>query len=225
MIRACLFDFWITLVEIDQLDIPTRKERFRDFLKVAKDIFDHCYDETATIADRLRERFAKEVTSRDFIQLLLKRLEIGDDPVDDLDRIYREAVLDLDLRLREGAKEVLNYLRSKYRIGLISNTSVGKVVRQLLKRFDIERYFDSIVLSDEIGIRKPEPYIFHYALRRLDTPPEQAVFIGDSPYLDVLGARRCGIYAIYLSRGEEYPPHLPRPDLIIDGLASLLDRL
>lgn len=66
--------------------------------------------------------------------------------------------------------------------------------------------FDTLVLGGDLGLKKPEPAIFHRALTALRLPPDSAVVLGDSWELDVLGARNAGIRAVWLNRYDEpYP--------------------
>ncbi|HID31879.1 MAG TPA: HAD family hydrolase, partial [bacterium (Candidatus Stahlbacteria)] len=69
------------------------------------------------------------------------------------------------------------------------------------------------------------PYIFQYALNRLKTYPEKAAFVGDNPFFDVLGARRSGLYSIFIGDHNQYPADIPEADLVITDLASLIDRV
>jgi len=76
----------------------------------------------------------------------------------------------------EGAREVLDYLSQKYQLGIISNCLVSRRHFEL-KDFDLEKYFDVIVLSREIDIDKPDPGIYRYALEKSGREPEECAFI------------------------------------------------
>lgn len=83
-----------------------------------------------------------------------------------------------------------------YRLGLISNTEDN--LRPVLARTGLDRLFDSLVLSSEVGSEKPDPAIFREALRQMAISPENAIFVGDFYSIDVLGARAVGITPILL---------------------------
>ena len=83
------------------------------------------------------------------------------------------------------------------RLGIVSNTgrTPGVVLRRILARHDMLRYFDAgaISYSDEVGFRKPDPRIFARSLQALGVEPGRALHIGDNPHADVLGARKVGM--------------------------------
>lgn len=224
-----LFDFWITLVEIDKIQIPIRRKYFSFFLAEKTNILPEktlqAYETADRIANNLREHHHKEIPGGHFVYLFAKALGIKDRFKSELEQLYCDSVLGLDLNLRDGVKETLKALRPNYKIGLISNTSIGFVVKTLLSKFGIEKYFDVVVLSDETSIRKPEPYIFHYTLSKIGSYPEKTIFVGDNPYLDVLGAKGCGLYSVFIGDLAGFPEDVPRPDLAIDDLRILIDKL
>jgi HAD superfamily hydrolase (TIGR01509 family) len=74
-----------------------------------------------------------------------------------------------------------------------------------LKYHGLHDYFDAIVFSAEDGVHKPDPRIFHRALRRLDARPYEAILIGDDPYWDIEGAYRIGMRAIHFDPRRQHP--------------------
>jgi HAD superfamily hydrolase (TIGR01509 family) len=102
-----------------------------------------------------------------------------------------------------------------YLLGLISNTEDN--LRPVLARTGLDAYFDSLVLSSEVGSEKPEPAIFREALREMAVAPERAIFVGDFYSIDVAGARGVGITPILLdARGLS-------PDRDVTRVASLTE--
>jgi len=100
----------------------------------------------------------------------------------------------------------LGRLASRYRVGLISNFDDGPTARSILARHGLADLLDPIVISEECGWRKPGAEIFAIALDALGVPPERALFVGDTPLDDVVGAQRAGIDAVWLDpRGEGFP--------------------
>jgi HAD superfamily hydrolase (TIGR01509 family) len=85
---------------------------------------------------------------------------------------------------------------SGYRLGLISNTEDN--LRPVLDRTGLDTYFESLVLSSEVGSEKPDPAIFREALRQMPVSPERAIFVGDFYSIDVVGARGVAITPILL---------------------------
>ncbi len=97
--------------------------------------------------------------------------------------------------LLDGAINVLNYLKPKYNLHIITNgfaeVQVGK-----LKNTNLEMYFDVVVNSEMAGVKKPNPIIFEKALTMAKATKENSLMIGDSYEADVLGAINYGMDAI-----------------------------
>ncbi|UOQ84839.1 HAD family hydrolase [Gracilibacillus salinarum] len=94
-------------------------------------------------------------------------------------------------------KETLDHLKQRgIALAIISN---GKGQFQLdnIKALGIEHYFDTILISEWEGMKKPDPRIFQKALGQLHVQPDQSIFIGDHPENDVLAAQRIGMQAIW----------------------------
>jgi HAD superfamily hydrolase (TIGR01549 family) len=107
-----------------------------------------------------------------------------------------------------------------YRLGLISNTEDN--LRAVLASTGLDAYFETLVISAEVGAEKPSPAIFHEALHRLAVAPEHAMFVGDFYSIDVLGARGVGISPILLdARGRSADRDVTR----VASLTELADLL
>jgi putative hydrolase of the HAD superfamily len=83
-------------------------------------------------------------------------------------------------------------------------------------------FFPVRAYSTDIGARKPNPQLFHDALKQLDVPPGEALFVGDDPKLDIFGAQRVGMRAAL-----RIPPRSTRSrgmaDYSIERISQLLD--
>lgn len=75
-------------------------------------------------------------------------------------------------------------------------------MRKFLANESVTEYFDLMIFSEEIGIRKPDRRIFHLAARRLGVQPSEIVHVGDNLKTDVWGAKTAGLKAIYFSSQE-----------------------
>jgi 2-haloalkanoic acid dehalogenase type II len=85
---------------------------------------------------------------------------------------------------------------------------------------------EAVVSSEEVGCYKPHEVFFRAACDRLGVPPSAAAYVGDSPRLDVVGARNAGLTAIWLNRtGADYPSDLQPPDHTITTLTDLEELL
>jgi HAD superfamily hydrolase (TIGR01662 family) len=92
-----------------------------------------------------------------------------------------------------------------YRLGMVSNTSDDNNVQQLVDRWELRPFFETIVTSAGCGFRKPDQRIFRLALDYFGIPPEQVAMVGDSPEADILGANQLGIYSIWITRRSSPP--------------------
>lgn len=90
----------------------------------------------------------------------------------------------------------------------------------------MERRFSAVAISGELGVAKPDPEIFRYALDRLGISPENAWHVGDSLRLDVAGAKAAQLTAVWLNRnGLERQAADPEPDFEISSLTELFEIL
>ena len=109
--------------------------------------------------------------------------------------------------------ELIQALRPRYKIGLLSNA--WDDLRQVLdERFHVAGLFDELVISAEVGLLKPDPRIYHLAVQRLGVQPAEAIFI-DDVLVNVEAARREGLHAIQFTSFEQAQAELG--DLLGDG--------
>lgn len=112
-----------------------------------------------------------------------------------------------------GLFELLSELRRQYRLGLVTN-GTSSMQRTKIQRLGIETSFDPIVVSEEVGFKKPDPRIYHLALATWNEPPESVLFVGDDPVLDIEGARAVGMRVVQVGEGGEIPSVLDLWDWI-----------
>lgn len=115
-------------------------------------------------------------------------------------RIYQEAGKNLCRRwcLVPGAAELLRELRRRgVRTGLISNWDLS--CRRVLRENGLDRLLEHVIVSSEVGAEKPDPDIFKAALHAAGVSPDQALFVGDNYYDDVVGAQKSGIRCLLLA--------------------------
>jgi putative hydrolase of the HAD superfamily len=154
------------------------------------------------------------------IQRLGDRLGLSDEQRQRMRTVYNRTLMD-NLCLHEGAEEALAWLRQRVALGLITN-GPSEFQRGKIARLGIERYFDSITISGEVGKHKPDPEIFHVALKSLDVRPEEALYVGDRPEADIAGARAVGITAVLVRNRYPFPvAQSAEPDYIVESVAEL----
>jgi len=100
--------------------------------------------------------------------------------------------------LHEEAASLLSSLQDRCRLGLVTNFPDGPTARRAFGRFGFDTVFGSLVVSGEVGFRKPNPVIFERALSELGSTPGSTVMVGDTFNADVVGARNIGAKAILI---------------------------
>ncbi len=106
--------------------------------------------------------------------------------------------------LAEGLGELLAELRRRGLVlGIISNWSPDLV--DYCREIGIAGYFQAILASEAVGVRKPNPRIFQMALERLEAKPEEVLHVGDNYYADVQGPQAIGMEAILIDRHGLFP--------------------
>lgn len=108
------------------------------------------------------------------------------------------------------------------RIGVVTNSARPAVQNAKIDTVGIRRHLDSVVISGEVGIEKPDERIFQMALAELGLEPAQAWFVGDNPVKDVLGASAVGLTPVWMRGNFDWSDEHEQPDLQIDSLAELL---
>ena len=96
------------------------------------------------------------------------------------------------------SKEILTYLKQKYRIHVITN-GFNESQAKKMKSANLDGYFELVVTSETTGFKKPDPRIFEYAMHQLQTQAEACLMIGDNPASDILGAQRANIDQVYFN--------------------------
>jgi len=131
-------------------------------------------------------------------------------------------------RLADGALFLLSHLRDRgCALGLVSNLADAPGGRGLLSHLELDRYFDTVVFSGDVGWRKPDRRIFEAALSALHATAPTALHVGDELRADVWGAGRCGLGTVWVnSSGEsfegEYPPRLRTDRLAVLAESGLM---
>lgn len=101
-------------------------------------------------------------------------------------------------QLFDGAFELLDYLVEKYTLHIITN-GFQEIQSHKMKQSGLEKYFDQFITSESVGVNKPNPRVFHYALKMANAAPHESIMIGDNLEADVQGAIDVGINAIHFS--------------------------
>ncbi len=100
--------------------------------------------------------------------------------------------------------DAISLLRSKgYKLGVISNGR-SPFQENNLAALNATELFDTVLVSEAVGVRKPDPAIFHLACTKLDVTADQCVFVGDNPEADIAGANNAGMFSVFVPT-RKYP--------------------
>lgn len=125
----------------------------------------------------------------------------------------------------QNAKEILEYLSYKqYSLYIVTNGLV-KLQKPRIINSEIAEYISDIIISEAVGIAKPNPEIFNNLLNKINIKPEEAVMIGDSLEKDIKGAIDAGIYAIWYNPDNKSNCTNIQPDYQIENLLELKEIL
>lgn len=124
-----------------------------------------------------------------------------------------------------GLHDTLLSLREQgVRLGVVSNGGES-AQEQKIDALGIRSHFSTVVISGAVGVRKPDPRIFHLALDGVSARAAECWMVGDHPVLDIAGARDAGLRPVWLRGVHAWPHHMPYPDAQIDRLPDVLHLL
>ena len=127
------------------------------------------------------------------------------------DTFCREALSRIPTKgpLMPGAIELLEYLRPKYRMFILSN-GFKELQSRKMHAAGIDKYFDELILSEDIGVNKPNRELYDHALQKTGSTLEESLMIGDMFETDIAGAANIGMEQIYYNpKGKQGHPFVP----------------
>ena len=244
-LRAVCFDLWETLIT-NSPELSREQERTR-IARMEVVLIAHGHPSDAQQIERAHRSLwqrchelywsmDRDVPCRRQIEVFLEELglywtRLEEETLEELEHVYANVAVDLLPEPVEGARDVLTEIRRRgLRTGLISNTgrTPGYALREILKRLDLAPMIDAMVFSNEQGYCKPEPFIFEQLRRSVGVQYDEMVFVGDNLYVDVLGAKRCGMRGVHFVpevRGTAVAPHVEHEPVEADGTIVRLREL
>ncbi|MDB5175687.1 MAG: HAD-superfamily hydrolase, subfamily variant 3 [Candidatus Saccharibacteria bacterium] len=156
MIRAVIFDFFDVI----------RTDGYNRWLK------QHGYEREDAFLAASEKHDRGDYSDKEFFKA------IADASGETVEQIEKE--LEADNVLNEPLVDYISTLRGKYKLALLSNSS-SEYLRNELAKYDLEKYFDEIVISSEVGLIKPEPAVFEHIMQKLNVQPQECIFTDDNP--------------------------------------------
>lgn len=200
-ITDIFFDLDHTLWDFDKNSALSFKKIFEEQqLKLDLDEFLKVYEPVNLEYWRLYrdDKIAKEELRYKRLKTTFDKLnyEVEDELINQIAEDYIN-YLPLFNHLLDGAIDLLEYLKEKYKLHIITN-GFEEVQKLKLEKSQIHSYFDVVVTSESVGVKKPNPRVFEFALNKANVTANKAIMIGDSLEADVLGALAVGITPIHL---------------------------
>jgi FMN phosphatase YigB (HAD superfamily) len=239
--RAVLFDLFDTLVRFDRQRLPvievgghtvrsTAGHLHAALVPYAPDVsLERCYwalAESWKEADRLRAIDHREVAAAERFRDFFRRLGLDGDgvPADVATRLIETHRWHLAAAAEFPPHHValLRELAGRFRLAVVSNFDYTPTAVGILEAAGVAALFETIVVSDAVGWRKPRREIFDAALGRLALGPADALFVGDRAEIDVAGAQAMGMDAAWLNPAAvSLPTGVARPAWELRDLAEL----
>jgi len=141
-------------------------------------------------------------------------------PAQHLNQAFLEAMADI-CKLLPGAKDLLDSLKDKVKLGIITNGFTA--LQQIrLERTGLSGYFQTLVISEQVGVAKPDKAIFEHAFEQMQQPNRQQVLmVGDNPHSDIQGGINAGIDTCWLNREQQPLPQGIQPKHQVTSLQEL----
>jgi len=209
VIRGVIFDLGSTLIRFEG-DWPILLQNSLDLLinQLQKDglgfdqsDFRSAFERALEVYDLQRQSNLLERSTTSLLQETMNSFGHEEISPDILGRGLRRfySVSETHWQPMPALHAVLDELHEEGRmLGMISNAGDVENVQRLIDKADIRSYFDPIIISAAIGIRKPDPRLFEMVLDQWQVNPDSVVMIGDRLDADILGAQGTGIHQIWL---------------------------
>jgi len=238
--KAVIFDYIGTLVYCRNYSMDASKLKLYNALvaegfEITEKKFVAAYGLAHEKYRKVRYEQLKEVTNAVWVSEALCNLGFevtANDPrIKAALNVFFQDFIDT-LELREGSKMLIKLAQQRGKVALISNFTYAPVIYKSLRKVRIKGFFNAVIVSEEVGWRKPSGRIFQDALCRLQVNASEAVYIGDSPNEDIKGAKQVGLKTVFvpsqfntlkdLKESKQEPDYIAN-DLML--LSRILDKL
>ena len=229
-IKAIGFDYFETIVNANaegKACIDSMYNSLRSFGYTFTDTDFLTNYQAATSSYRTtRNSELREINNCTWISETLKRMGYETEPTHpQVISVVENYFKPWKIELAPDAIDILQKINGRYTVSLVSNFTDSKFLKKTLKELGITLFFDHIIISDDVGWRKPHPQIFKQFLESSNVKANEAVFVGDNPEADVKGAKDLGIKTVLLKA-----PNIinlenidVQPDFTVNSLTEFLE--
>lgn len=232
MIKAITFDLWNTLFK-NIFYTDRRKGLIKNFLEkngfeisnahlnqVFKSNFNFLNPQFKTM--QFKHIYTQSRINNMFDEL---KIELKIEDGKEINNTFEALMLTNPPALKKGVFNTLSTLSVDYSISMISDTGItpGRIIREVLKDYNILDFFDVTVFSDETGFYKPHPIAFQTALNLLKYPPRNAIHVGDLLDTDIKGAIDYQMQAVWIRDPQTQNPGSITPDYEISEIPEILE--
>lgn len=237
LIRAVIFDFIGTLTNVRNYSLENSKIKLHKTIvdagfNIDAESFLEAYSQAHEKYRVIRYQQLIEVTNAVWISEALNNLGFKTNPEDKNIKTAVNAFFEDYLNsfeLRSCVKKMLKKASTDYKLGLVSNFTYAPVIYAGLRRLGINQFFNAVLVSEDVGWRKPHIKIFEETLRRLKVKAEETIYIGDSPFEDIKGAEDAGMKTIFVPSQfyslEDLHESQQRPNMIVRDICKLYKNL
>jgi len=232
-IKAVIFDFIGTLTSVKNYSLEASTLKLHKAIveagfSVDEEDFVRAYSRSHEKYRLIRYEELVEVTNSVWISDALNCLGFKTSPEDarlkTAVNVFFQDYLG-SLELKHCARRTLVWLSKRYKLGLVSNFTYAPVIYAALRKLGVNRFFSAVLVSEDVGWRKPNRKIFQEAFRRLGVKTEEAVYVGDSPLEDVGGAAAAGMRTVFVPSQfydlKDLRESQKKPDLIVKDICEL----
>lgn len=236
-VKAVIFDFIGTLTNVKNYSLNLSKMKLYKAIEDAGfNVDSRSFLEAYTRAHEkyrvIRYQKLVEVTNAVWISDALNSLGLETNP----DNLHIKTAVNMffedylsSLKLRRCTRQVLKMVSMNCKLGLVSNFTYAPVVYAGLRKLDLNKFFNAIIVSEANRWRKPNPKIFNEALKRLKIPACETLYVGDSPVEDIKGAKTVGMKTAFVPSQfysmKALNESQQKPDLIVKNLCELCEKL
>ena len=188
--KVIIFDLWNTLVYDPSKETHEKIANLLGF-KNRQEFWNYCD----------KYFFHRKLTFYEFIKEFIKEKNLSKETFDRVEGLWEETRKHVNTF--PGVFEILKKLKKKYKLVLLSNTAAKEGI-ETVQRFGLDKYFDEVIISGQVGLAKPDPKIFQVVLSKMQVNPDEVMIVGDNLEMDIIPARMLGTKGILVDTRKKY---------------------